>query len=215
MREFLTKFSKKGGKIGLKAYNTYGDHELVLLLKDDDQEAMRAIYDRYWDKLLAVAVNRLGIEQEAEECVQDVFLSLWKRREGLVLKHELSTYLWVAVKYQVINRLDKRYAKRNLKTTELKDEFSIPSPEAHLLEKELLKKISATVDSLPEKCKMIYRMSREEGKSNKEIAAELKLSEKTVEGHVTRALKDIRTNLSSVVPAFMICSILQDMHDKF
>jgi RNA polymerase sigma-70 factor (ECF subfamily) len=82
----------------VKIHNTYNDHELVRLLKQSDQEAMREIYDRYWDKLLAVAVNRLSIEEEAEECVQDVFLSLWKRREGLVLKHELSTYLWVAVK---------------------------------------------------------------------------------------------------------------------
>ena len=121
--------------------------------------------------------------------MQDVFLSLWKRREGLVLKHELSTYLWIAVKYQVINRLDKRYARRNFQTTELVDEISVPSPEVYLLEKELMKRIEATVTQLPEKCRVIYRMSREEGKSNKEIAAELNLSEKTVEGHVTRALK--------------------------
>lgn len=175
---------------------------------------MGEIYDRYWDKLLAVAVNRLSIEQEAEECVQDVFLSLWRRREGLVLRHELSTYLWVAVKYQVINRLDKRYAKRNFQTTELVDQISVPSPEVYLLEKELMKRIEATVAQLPGKCRMVYRMSREEGKSNKEIAAELNLSEKTVEGHVTRALKDIRTNLTLAVPAFMICSILNDIHHK-
>lgn len=198
----------------MKVYHTHSDHELVLLLRESDQEAMREIYDRYWDKLLSVAVNRLSIEQEAEECVQDVFLSLWKRRENLVLKHALSTYLWVAVKYQVINRLDKRYAKRNLKTTELVDEVSVPSPEVYLLEKELMERIETTVKQLPEKCRVIYRMSREEGKCNKEIAAELNVSEKTVEGHVTRALKDIRANLTLVVPAFMICSILNDIHNK-
>lgn len=198
----------------MKAYGNYNDHELIAFLKEDDQEAMREIYNRYWDKLLAVAVNRLAIEEEAEECVQDVFLSLWKRRDGLVLNHALSTYLGVAVKYQVINRLDKRYAKRQLQTTELLDEMTVPSAEAYLFEKELLERIAATVQALPEKCQMIYRMSREEGKSNKEIATELDISEKTVEGHVTRALKDIRNNLSTFVPAFMICSILNDIKER-
>jgi len=192
------------------------DNALFALLKEGDQQAFTEIFGRYWDKLLAVAVNRLDDEQEAEECVQDVFVSFWQRREELVLKHNLSTYLWTAVKYQVLNRLDKRYAKRKLKTTELRDDnvIGLHSPEVYLLEKELMARIEVTVQELPEKCRMVYRLSREEGKTNPEIAAELDIAEKTVEGHLTRALRDIRTHLTSIGPAFLITQILEELHRK-
>lgn len=195
-------------------YNTCSDHELIALLKQDHQEALTEIYNRYWDKLLAVASNRLDVEEEAEECVQDVFLSLWKRRNELVLKHALSTYLWIAVKYQVINRLDKRYAKRNMQTIDLVEKVDVWSPEVYLLEKELMERIEISVRQLPEKCRMIYRMSRDEGKSNKEISKALNISEKTVEGHITKALKDIRSNLNEVVPAFIITYIINEINEK-
>lgn len=192
------------------------DNELVALLKAGDGSALTEIFERYWDKLLAVAVNRLGDEQEAEECVQDVFVSFWRRRDELVLTHNLSTYLWAAAKYQVLNRLDKRYAKRRVKTTELLDDnvIGLHSPEVYLLEKELMARIEATVQELPEKCRMVYRLSREEGKTNPEIAAELEIAEKTVEGHLTRALRDIRTNLTSLAPAFLITQLLEELHRK-
>lgn len=190
------------------------DHELITMLSMGNEDALAQLYSRYWDKLLAVAINRLGVEAEAEECVQDVFLSLWKRRSEIVLKHSISTYLWVAVKHQVINRLDARYAKRTLRTTELVDDLLTPSSEELLLEKELREQINQTVARLPEKCRMVYHLSREEGKSNKEIARELNISEKTVEGHVTRALRDIRTDLTAMVPAFVISAILQEIHKR-
>jgi RNA polymerase sigma-70 factor (family 1) len=192
------------------------DSELVALLKAGEESAFTEIFERYWDKLLAVAVNRLGEEQEAEECVQDVFVRFWQRREELVLTHKLSTYLWAAAKYQVLNRLDKRYAKRKLKTTELRDDnvIGLHSPEVYLLEKELMARIEATVQELPEKCRMVYRLSREEGKTNPEIAAELDIAEKTVEGHLTRALRDIRTNLTSIAPAFLVTQLLEEIHRK-
>jgi RNA polymerase sigma-70 factor (family 1) len=199
----------------MAAYKTYTDQQLASLLREGNAAAFTEVYNRYWDKLLAVAVNRLHDEQEAEECVQDVFLSVWRRSHTLELRHALSTYLWVAVKYQVINRLNKRYTKKRISTTELIDEVSVPSPEASLLEKELLDRIDITVALLPEKCRMVYRMSREDGKSNKQIAQDTGLSEKTIEGHITRALKDIRTNLSIAAPAFLVIQLMENLQDKF
>lgn len=180
------------------------DSELIALLNQGSQAAFTEIYGRYWDKLLAVAVNRLGDEQEAEECVQDVFTSLWLRRMGFAVRHTLSTYFGAAIKYQVIKRLDERYLRHQRATEGLHPEGTAQSPEALLLEQELMERIEATVCSLPEKCRMVYRMSREEGKSNKAIAAELQISEKTVEGHITRALTDIRSNLNVAIPAVLL-----------
>ncbi|WP_134088639.1 RNA polymerase sigma-70 factor [Olivibacter sp. XZL3] len=195
----------------MRRFSKCSDQELVnLLCQRDQQEAMTEIFNRYWLKLLAVAVNRLSNQQEAEECVQDVFLSLWKRRHLLVLKSELSAYLSTAIKYQIINRLDKRYTHKNLATIELKDYQNkyVHSPEAYMFEAELMERIEQTVKQLPKKCQMVYRMSRDEGKSNKEIATTLGMSEKTVEGHITRALRDIRKNLSLIYPMVIVLRIL-------
>ncbi|WP_188505785.1 RNA polymerase sigma-70 factor [Parapedobacter pyrenivorans] len=188
----------------METLKNLSDTELIHLLNRDHRGAFTEIYTRYWDKLLAVCINRLGDEQEAEECVQDVFTSLWLRRADVVVKHTLNTYLGAAIKYQVIKRLDLRYLKRTQLAGEVTDESTVDSPELALFEKELMARIETTVQALPEKCRMVYRLSRDEGKSNKEIAAELGISEKTVEGHITRALSDIRNNLSAVAPAIIV-----------
>ncbi len=185
----------------MRTLKDLSDIELIQLLNGGHQGAFTEIYRRYWDRLLAVGVNRLGDEQEAEECVQDVFTSLWTRRAEVAVKHTLNTYLGAAIKYQVIKRLDGRYQRRMRAVVEPMGERTADSPELALFEKELLERIEATVRALPDRCSMVYRMSREDGKSNKEIATELGISEKTVEGHITRALTDIRNNLDVVVPA--------------
>ena len=111
------------------------DAELVDLLKRDSEAAFSEIYGRYWGKLLAVAINRLDDEQEAEECVQDVMTSLWLRRSDINIKHTLSTYLGAAMKYQVIKRLDVRYRRRHQLALALGDEHKEDSPEAALFKK--------------------------------------------------------------------------------
>ncbi|SEM26098.1 RNA polymerase sigma-70 factor, ECF subfamily [bacterium A37T11] len=203
----------------MSIFTNWSDLELIASLKQGHEGALTEIYNRYWDKLLSVASNRLASDHEAEECVQDVFLSLWRRREELVLTHTLSTYLGAAVKYQVINRLDKRYADKYLQTTELTPEMEhavqVEAADSSLLEKELLQRLEATVAKLPAKCQMVYRLSREEGRTNKEIAQILVISEKTVEGHLTKAFHDIRNNLSLFAPLILVEEVLREVFQKF
>ncbi|WP_256005676.1 RNA polymerase sigma-70 factor [Pedobacter deserti] len=188
----------------MSARRAYTDLELVALLKQGDASAMTELYERYWDKLLAVALNRLEHLEEAEECVQDVFLKLWKLRDKLELKYTLATYLAAAVRYRVYDLLAGQYYKQKHATGELTEAESGLSDElsadAQLLEKELLEQIEASVRQLPEKCRIVYRMSREQGLTNKQIAEELNISEKAVEAHMSRAFKGIRNNLAVAVP---------------
>lgn len=194
-------------------YKDLSDNDLVLLLKDGSEQALSALYLRYWDKLLTVATNRLDDPETAEECVQDVFFRLWQRRESLALSHSLATYLAVAVKYRVINVMDKQYRLRNrieqsyIGTTEA----SSLSAEDYLLEKELMERIAASVNKLPEKCRIVFKLSREQGLTHKQIAAELDIAEKTVEAHISKALKDIRGDLAIALPAFMAYIISQHL----
>ena len=190
----------------MAALSSLPDDELVLLLKEGSEPALTALYLRYWDKLLAVATNRLDDPAEAEECVQDVFFRLWQRREDLQLSHSLATYLAVAVKYRVINAMDKQYRLRNRMQrsyTEL-PEYQVFSAEHYVLEKELQGQLTASINKLPEKCRIVFKLSREQGLTHKQIAAELEISEKTVEAHISKAIKDIRGDLAVTVPAFVV-----------
>ena len=92
----------------------YTDSELLSLLRQGVESGFTEIYNRYWKNLLVVAVNKTGDLDEAEEIVQDIFVSLWNRRETLEITSSLNNYLAVSVKYRVIKALAKKITVRNL-----------------------------------------------------------------------------------------------------
>lgn len=190
----------------MNEYSNFSDNELIDLLKQDQQQALSTLYYRYWDKLLVVAGNHIHDYDIAEESVQDVFFSLWKRRHSLELKHSLSTYLSIAIKYRVISEQDKqyRYLKNIASSSEINNNHLSPSADEIILEKEVLQKIESSIDRLPDKCRIIFRMNREEGKTYKQIAKELDVSEKTVETHMSKAIKQLRNDLTCVSPAVIL-----------
>lgn len=184
----------------MSSYNYFSDEELIDLLKSGQQKALSILYLHYWDKLLAVAINRLNNLEIAEECVQNVFLSLWERRDDLVLKNTLATYLAVSVKYQVIKQMDKQYRRKLGDDFVYLTNYVSPSADAYVLEKEMLARIETAVERLPEKCRIVFRMSRELGKTNKQIASDLDISVKTVEAHMSKAMRILRNDLAMIPP---------------
>lgn len=188
----------------MTAYHTLTDNELLALLREGKEAALTEIYKRYWDKLYVVAHNRLKDEPEAEEVVQDVFFSLWRRRAELRVQHTLGTYLAVAVKYQVINRQARVYQRAN--NQELLPEIHEEATETTQLwfaEKELKEQLSLAINKLPEKCRIVFLKSRKDGKTNAMIAEELGISEKTVEAHITRAIQTLRGSLHISIPLLL------------
>jgi RNA polymerase sigma-70 factor (family 1) len=181
------------------------DQELIALIAKDNREAFAALYQRYWDKVFAVALHRLGDVHEAEEVVQEIFLSLWARRNSLQLTHSLQTYLSVAVKYKVINHLARQY-RRQLQLDELANTTpeNLNSTAEWLNEKELRSQLEKGIANLPEKCRIVFLLSREENKTYAEIAAELNISQKTVEAHMSKALSTLRQSLKVAAPLFLL-----------
>ncbi|MDN3547265.1 RNA polymerase sigma-70 factor [Mucilaginibacter aquaedulcis] len=180
---------------------TTTDHQLLELIQKGDRLAFTELYNRYWDKLFTVAMNRLDDEHEAEEAVQEVFLSVWQRRSTLQLTHSVNTYLSVAVKYRIINHLDKQYRKRrHIDHLTISAPREVDSTSQWLSEKELRRQLEQSINNLPEKCRIVFLLSREEQKTNAEIAAELNIAEKTVEAHMTKALSTLRQTLNISVP---------------
>lgn len=181
------------------------DQELIALIAKDNREAFAALYQRYWDKVFAVALHRLYDVHEAEEVVQEIFLSLWARRNSLQLTHSLQTYLSVAVKYKVINHLARQY-RRQLQLDELANTApeNLNSTAEWLNEKELRSQLEKGIGNLPEKCRIVFLLSREENKTYAEIAAELNISQKTVEAHMSKALSTLRQSLKVAAPLFLL-----------
>lgn len=180
------------------------DHQLLEQIQKDDRGAFTELYNRYWDKLFITAMHRLDDEHEAEEVVQEVFLSLWQRRRSVQLTHSINTYLSVAVKYRIINHLDKQYRKkRHIDHLAISAPLQEDSTNTWLSEKELRQQLEHSINKLPEKCRIVFLLSREEQKTNAEIAAELNIAEKTVEAHMTKALSTLRQSLNVTVPVLL------------
>lgn len=177
----------------------FSDQELLHLMQSDNNAAFTEIYNRYWDKLFTIAGHKLQNLAEAEEVVQDVYLELWNRRRQLNITASLPAYLCTAVKFKVINILARRhrqlqYRQHAVRSAAVGDH----STEQRLSFGELQSRLASLVNELPDKCRLVFRLSREEGLSHKEIAATIGIAEKTVEAHLSRALRTLRTQLRSL-----------------
>lgn len=178
-------------------YKAFTDLELMAAVKTGDHLAFAEIYDRYWDKLFYVAARKLDQLEDAEEVVQNIFISLWNRRLTLEISSTLSSYLSVSIKYRVIKVLEKQYHQRKYADTLKKNGLLDDSTQEWLEFMELKDQLEQLMLELPNKCQLVYRMSREQGFSQKEIAGKLDISEKTVEAHLGKATKTIRARLNA------------------
>lgn len=189
----------------MRDFSKYSDQELAALLRSGDTAAFKTIYKKYWDKLLVVAGKRLDDLQEAEEVLQDIFLNLWLKKADFQLRINFDNYFAVAVKFQIINRLAKRSRESIRNKAFAAGIVEATEPVAVQFDLALLKQqLNEAINILPGKCQLVFKMSREQELSNKEIAKELDISEKTVEKHMTNALKTLRTRFGNLLPVLML-----------
>ncbi len=176
----------------VERYGMLTDQHLASLLRGGDAGAFKFIYDRFWDKLLVVAAKRLDSIPEAEEVIQDIFLNLWRKRETFELRVSFENYLAVALKFEVINRRAKR-VRENAVHSELGLQIPpIYSDKINFDLEYLQQQLEHTLNSLPPKCRLVFRLSRDDDYTNKQIAKELGITEKAVEKHISKALKTLR-----------------------
>lgn len=176
-------------------FRAYPENELLKLIKEGSYPAFTEIYDRHWNTLFGSAYNILRDREACLDILQDIFVWFWENREVW----ELDTckgYLLTAVKFKTANYVRNSRKQgliiHQLSSAELENAKDEPY-EVRQLE-ELIKSIA---DRLPDRCREIFQMSRYDFLSNKEIAAKLQISEKTVENQITIALKRLRQKLSA------------------
>lgn len=187
----------------------YRDDILVKKLQEGETEAFDLLYEKYAGKLYVFSLKYLRSSIEAEEVVQTVFLKLWENRRNL--NHELSFKAFLfTIAY---NDTCYRFRKRNYLQKFISDSLSsFPTLTTELEQgmdyKSILDRISQIVEMLPERQRCIFRKSREEGKSTKEIASELKLAPGTVDNYISGTLKFIRQQFADGDLAFWFFAFL-------
>lgn len=168
--------------------------------------AFEEIYNRYWNKLYSAAYKRVQSKEVSEELVQDLFTSLWLNRKTVNVHTSLAAYLFTSVRYLVLNHVQKEMVRASYKESLQLNRVDNSTEETVLLN-DLVLNLNAAVEQLPVKCKSVFELSRKEYKSNKEIAAELGISEKTVENQLTKALRRLRLGLNSLLFSLALLAI--------
>ena len=160
----------------------------------DQTKLFEALFRKFQPVLVKFAYVQLRSREEAREAVQEVFINIWLKRDGLELGDELKAYLYRSVRNNCLNRL-----KRNRPDSVSLDENLLFIPEEKVKDGEekqrKVKMIFREIENLPPSCKEIFMMSRIEGLSHKEISNVLDISAKTVENQVGIALKKIRSGV--------------------
>ncbi|MBN8684551.1 MAG: RNA polymerase sigma-70 factor [Chitinophagales bacterium] len=195
----------------------------LIALAQGDETALRHIFKAYYRPLLADAWRLVPDRSVCEDLVQEVFVELWRKREELSIHSSLRAYLRRAVVNRAINHLksDKRFVGE-----EYLPQGDTETPEAaqeQALAQEIQEsRIHEAIAQLPEKCRVVFVLSRFEHKSHKEIAEILDISTKTIENQITKAMKMLREflikpeTLSSIgISAIVLIRRIGDMIGAF
>ena len=173
----------------------HSDQALLDLLKEDADKGIELLFRQYYSYLCKTIYRILPDSNVAEDLAQDVFLEIWRRKDKLNITISLASYLRRAALNKTLNYLRDRKIK-------WEDDSQLPLLESpmegvnqQLEEAELQKVFDAAVDQLPEKCRIVFLLSRVEELSHQEIAAQLGISTKTVENQISKALKHLRSVL--------------------
>lgn len=162
-----------------------------------DENSFRDVYLRHWEQVFAVCYNNLRDSEVAKGMVQDIFKSLWERRDELEITVSIERYLLRSAKFKVFEYLrNSKIRQEHAQEVVTYDCSAANCTENDVLYNSLKEKVTGLVDTLPCQCRNVFKMSRELGLSNKEIASSLLISERAVEYHITRALSTLKANLS-------------------
>jgi RNA polymerase sigma-70 factor (family 1) len=172
------------------------DSELVERLQKGDVEAFDLIYNKYSGKLYAFGLKYLKSSVEAEELVQSIFLKLWENYKNLKKEASFKSYLFTIAYNDICKLFRKRnYLQKFISDTLYENSQSSSEAEDGIDLHSVMERVQQIVGKLPERQKTIFLKSRVEGKSTKEIAAELDLSAGTVDNYISESLKFIRNHL--------------------
>jgi len=166
---------------------------------DDDHKAFESLFYLFNTQLIKFCMMYVHQKEAAEEIVSDIFVKCWLNRKSLADIQRLDTYLFVAVKNQSLNYI-KKYSNIHLVQIEDTNELRFVNtfnPQEELEKKELVFKLEQSIEALPQQCRIIFRLIKEDGLKYKEVAEILDISPRTVQTQLFRAMKKLSITLST------------------
>ena len=181
---------------------------LMAGLQNGDESAFEAIYKMFAPRLYYFVYEYIPQKDISENIVQEALMALWNKKDELTVGTNLGAYLFTVAKNNCLYKLREiKYRQRifdygQISESELEANYwALESLETtRFNETEIEQIIENTLEQLPPQCRAVFNLSRFEGKKNREIAEELNISVKAVEGHITKALKVFRITLKDYLP---------------
>ena len=169
---------------------------IVRSLAGDDKKALDELYNYYYPRLYAFAKKFLKVEDDINDILQEVFIKIWENRRNIKDVETFNAYIFTITKNTVIT-----YFREKTKLTAFESRLKeMATTEGYFIDdsteyKDIKEKVEHFIEQLPEKRKLIFKLSREQGLSHKEIAFQLDISVKTVEDHIMHAIRFLRKHL--------------------
>jgi RNA polymerase sigma-70 factor (family 1) len=175
----------------------------LLIAERDDEAAFGELFHLFYPRLLLFTEAILKNREAAEEAVEDVFLKLWENRKVLPAINNLNYYLLVAVKHRGLDYLEKMKKQAAISLDEVDLEFGdlAIDPENTLISAESIRIIQAIINELPPRCKLIFKLVKEDGLKYREVSDLLNVSVKTIETQMSLALGKIGEALQTRLPS--------------
>jgi len=184
--------------------NQTDDKELFKRVSKGNIKAFETLFHTYYANLCRFASGIISDNDMAEEIVQDFFVKLWERKSQVEVETSIKNYFYRSVKNQCLNQIKHNITKAGHLQKIQTDIRAEIQPDEYFLAQELAEKIEESIQSLPEKRKEIFRLSREEGLKYREIAKKLNLSLKTVEAQMGLAIKTLREKLRNHISSLIL-----------
>lgn len=181
----------------------YDEKELLKQVAEGEESAFRKLFDLYKERFYAVALKMTRSDEVAEDIVQDVFMNIWSKREGLVDVVNPSSYFFTAVYRRVYHHYRKIALEKKLLQVVPPAKEWVNTTEEMVLAHEKKNLISEAIAKLPPQQQLAFKLSKQEGLSREDVAHQLHISPNTVKNHLADAIKFIRIFLLKSTLTFL------------
>lgn len=184
----------------LHIYKSLIDEDLFEEIKIGNEDAFKVLYLRYYQALCNFAYTYTKCIHQSEEIVQEVFGHIWEVKNQINPSNNLKAYLFTSVKNKALDKIKKNNIEQEyLEKFALEKANKTYQKDLRICKSSFEKKVLEAINSLPERAKLVYKLSRKEGLTYKEIASLLDISIKTVESQMVRSLKKLRESLKNTL----------------
>ena len=182
----------------MKESKTYIAQLLGNICQRDDQKSFEEIFKLFYERLLNLCIHYIKDREAAEEIISDVLFKIWVKRKELSRVQNIENYLFIMVKNQSLN-YTKQFSNYRVAYFEEIGDYQLlntDDPGKELERRELIFKMNQAIETLPQQCKIIFTLVKEEGLKYKEVAQILDISPRTVESQLVRAMQKLDKILS-------------------